>query len=88
MVYNPLAQTCLFGSGWRADRGGAGDRRRLQSEDESVAVCAASAADAAAKHEQLQTELRGLRAETQELKVETRELKALLRQLVDSKQAA
>ena len=87
MVYNPLAQTCLFDSGWRADRG-ADDRRRLQSEEDSVAVCAASAADAATKHEQLQTELRGLRAETQELKAETRELKALLRQLVGNKQAA
>ena len=83
MVYNPLAQTCLFDSGWRADRGADG-RRRLQSEEDSVAVCAASTAEAVAKSEaatkqELQTQVEELKgrmesadaahaAQTQELK--------------------
>ena len=91
MVYNPLAQTCLFDSGWRADRG-ADDRRRLQSEE---AVCAASTAEAVAKSEAATKQ--ELQAQLEELKermdsrmdemqaahaAETRELKAMLRQLL------
>ena len=94
VVYNPLAQTCLFDSGWRADRC-ADDRRRLQSEEDSVAVCAASTAEAVAKSEAATKQ--ELQAQLEELKermnsrmdemqaahaAETRELKAMLRQLL------
>ena len=94
VVYNPLAQTCLFDSGWRADRGADG-RRRLQSEEDSVAVCAASTAEAVAKSEaatkqELQTQLEELKervdSRMDEMQAahaaETRELKAMLRQLL------
>ena len=91
VVYNPLAQTCLFDSGWRADRC-ADDRRRLQSEEDSVAVCAASTAEAVAKSEaatkqELQTQVEQLKgrmesadaahaAQTQELKESMDEMRA------------
>ena len=86
VIYDPVVQTCIFDPGWSPDSG-PDDRRRLRSdEDTSAAVCAAGASEAvavaqvesAAKHEQLQTELR-------ELKAETQELKAMLRQLLAAK---
>ena len=94
MVYNPLSQTCLFDSGWRVD-GDADNRRRLQSEEDSVAVCAASTAEAVAKSEaatkqELQTQLEELKermdSRMDEMQAahaaETRELKAMLRELL------
>ena len=94
MVYDPVAQTCLFDSSWRVD-GNADDRRRLQSDEDSAAVCAASTAEAVAKSEaatkqELQTQLEELKdrmdSRMDEMQAahaaETRELKAMLRQLL------
>ena len=94
MIYDPVAQTCLFDSSWRAD-GNADDRRRLQSDEDSVAVCAASTAEAVAKSEaatkqELQTQLEELKERMDrrmdEMQAahaaETRELKDMLRQLL------
>ena len=94
MVYDPVAQTCLFDFNWRVD-GDADDRRRLQSDQDSVAVCAASTAEAVAKSEaatkqELQTQLEELKermdSRMDEMQAahaaETRELKAMLRQLL------
>ncbi len=94
MVYDPVAQTCLFDSSWWAD-GNADDRRRLQSDEDSVAVCAASTAEAVAKSEaatkqELETQLEELKERMDrrmdEMQAahaaETRELKAMLRQLL------
>ena len=91
MVYNPLSQTCLFDFDWRVDSD-ADDRRRLQSEEDSVAVCAASTAEAVAKSEaatkqELQTQLHELKgrmeatdaahaAQTEELKERMDEMQA------------
>ena len=94
MVYDPVAQTCLFDFDWRVDSD-ADDRRRLQSEEDSAAVCAAGAAEAVAKSEaatkqELQTQLEELKdrmdSRMDEMQAahaaENRELKAMLRQLL------
>ena len=90
MVYDPVVQTCLFDSSWQVD-GDADDRRRLQSKEDSVVVCAAGAAEAVAKSEaaikqELQTQLEELKDRMDEMQAahaaETRELKAMLRQLL------
>ena len=94
MVYDPVVQTCLFDSSWQVD-GDADDRRRLQSKEDSVVVCAAGAAEAVAKSEaatkqELQTQLEELKdrmdSRMDEMQAahaaETRELKAMLRQLL------
>ena len=93
MIFDPVVQTCIFDPGWSPDT--SEDRRRLQSDEEaSVTVCAAGAAEAvaaakeesAAKHEQLQTELRELKGQMETMQAkhaaETQELKALLHQLL------
>ena len=95
MVYDPVAQTCLFDFDWRVDSDADDRRRRLQSEGGSAAVCAASTAEAVAKSEaatkqELQTQLEELKermdSRMDEMQAahaaETRELKAMLRQLL------
>ena len=94
VIYDPVVQTCIFDPGWSPDTS-EGDRRRLRSdEDTSAAVCAAGASEAvavaqeesAAKHEQLQTELRELKGQMETMQAkhaaETQELKALLHRLL------
>ena len=90
VVFDPVVQTCLFDSSWQVD-GDADDRRRLQSKEDSVVVCAAGAAEAVAKSEaaikqELQTQLEELKDRMDEMQAahaaETRELKAMLRQLL------
>ena len=89
-----MVQTCIFDPGWSPDSGPE-DRRRLRSDEKtSVDECAAGAAEAvaaaqeesAAKHEQLQTELRELKGQMETMQAkhaaETQELKALLHQLL------
>ena len=93
MIYDPVVQTCIFDPGWSPDT--SEDRRRLRSDEEtSVAVCAAGASEAvavaqeesAAKHEQLQAELRELKGQMETMQAkhaaETQELKALLHRLL------
>ena len=79
MVYDPVAQTCLFDFNWRVD-GNADDRRRLQSEEGSAAVCAASAAEAMAKSEA--TTKQELMERMDEMQAEIHELNGMLRQLL------
>ena len=86
MVYDPLAQTCLFDSGWWAD-GNADGRRRLRSDEDSVAVCVAGVAEAVAKSEattkqELQAQLDELKGQNHELKERMDEMQAMLRQLL------
>ena len=96
MVYDPVAQTCLFDFDWRVD-GNAGDRRRLRSEEDSAAVCVAGATEAVAKSEaatkqELQTQLeelqRRMEATESSHAAQTQDLQERMDSRMDEMQAA